>query len=74
MEHAPKLIKIDGEWQYVPLSAEEIAEREAFLAEQEALMEASRLEAQAKEQARLAGIQKLIDLGLTEEQAKALIS
>ena len=57
----------------VPLTAEEIAEREASaaaFAEEQAALEA---EATAKEAARQSGIAKLLALGLTQEEADALI-
>ncbi len=57
----------------VPLTAEEIAEREASaaaFAEEQAALEA---EAAAKEAARQSGIAKLLALGLTQEEADALI-
>ena len=62
-----------GEQQIIPLTAEEIAQREAdaaiFAAEQ-AVREA---EAAAKAAAKESGMAKLIALGLTQEEAEALI-
>lgn len=52
-----------------PLTAEELAEREVMQAEVEA-REAERI---AKEEAKANGMAKLIALGLTEEEAGALI-
>lgn len=62
-----------GEQQIVPLTAEEIKQREAdakAFAEAQAAAEA---EAAAKEAARQSGIDKLLKLGLTEEEANALV-
>jgi hypothetical protein len=53
-----------------PLNAEEISERESIIATQET-REAQRI---AKEEARASGIAKLLALGLTEEEAGALIN
>ena len=61
-----------GEQQVLPLTAEEIAQREAdaaaFAAEQAAREAAAAAEAEAK----ASGIAKLMALGLTEEEAQAL--
>jgi len=61
-----------GEQTYVPLTAEEIAKREAdeiaFL-EAQAQREA---EAQAKAEAKASALAKLAALGLTEEEANAI--
>lgn len=62
-----------GEQQVLPLTAEEIADREAAaaaFAEEQAAREA---EAAAKEAARQSGIAKLLALGLTEDEANALV-
>ena len=60
-----------GEQQVLPLTAEEIAQREAdaaaFAAEQAAR------EAAAAAEAKASGIAKLLALGLTQEEADALI-
>ena len=53
-----------------PLTPEEIVEREAMQAEAEA-REAQRV---AKEEAKANGMAKLIGLGLTQEEAGALIN
>lgn len=61
-----------GETQIVPLTAEEIAEREAnaiAYAEQKAQAEA---EAQAKAELKTSALAKLAELGLTEDEAKAI--
>jgi Holliday junction resolvasome RuvABC DNA-binding subunit len=61
-----------GEQTIVPLTAEEITQREAdaqAYAEQQAIQEA---EAQAKAEAKAAGIATLVALGLTEEQISAI--
>ena len=52
-----------------PLTSEEISEREVLQADKEA-REAERI---AKEEAKANGMAKLIALGLTEEEAGALI-
>ena len=62
-----------GQEYVIPLSAEEISQREgeaAILAEMQAAREA---EAAAKAAAKESGIAKLLALGLTEEEANALI-
>lgn len=61
-----------GEQVIVPLSAEEIAQREldlATAAERKAQREA---EAQAKAEAKASALAKLAALGLTEEEANAI--
>jgi hypothetical protein len=58
-----------GESYERPLTAEEIADREIMQAEYEA-REAERI---VKEEAKANGMAKLIALGLTEEEAGALI-
>jgi uncharacterized protein YceH (UPF0502 family) len=69
------LSKPEGEReQYIPLTAEEIAQREAdalAYAEEQAARQA---EAEAKADAKASAIAKLIALGLTEEEAQAFIS
>ncbi len=59
-----------GESYERPLTAEEIAEREAMALE----AEQRQAEQIAKEEARISGIAKLMSLGLTEEEAKALVN
>lgn len=56
-----------------PLTAEEIAEREAMSATAEAERTAREAEAQAKEEAKASGLAKLQALGLTEAEANALL-
>ena len=56
-----------------PLTAEEIAEREAMAATAEAERTAREAEAQAKEEAKASGLAKLQALGLTEAEANALL-
>jgi Holliday junction resolvasome RuvABC DNA-binding subunit len=61
-----------GEQTIVPLTAEELQQREAdaiAYAEQQAIQEA---EAQAKAEAKAAGIATLVALGLTEAQISAI--
>lgn len=69
------LSKPEGEREsIVPLTAEEIAQREADardFAEKEAALQA---EAEAKASAKASAIAKLVALGLTEEEAQAFIS
>jgi hypothetical protein len=62
-----------GERQIIPLTPEEIAEREALAAQ--ALADQAEREAaeQAKAEAKASGIAKLLALGLTEAEATALI-
>lgn len=62
-----------GEQTIVPLTAEEIAQREADAAAFAESQAAAEAEAAAKEAARQSGIAKLLALGLTEEEANALI-
>jgi hypothetical protein len=63
-----------GQEEIIPLTAEEVAELEqnrlAFIEEQEAEQAA----ANAKEALRQSGISKLMALGLTEEEANALVN
>ena len=62
-----------GEKQYIPLTAEEIAEREARALEYEA-QRAAEAEAQAQAEAdKASAISKLTALGLTEAEALALV-
>jgi Holliday junction resolvasome RuvABC DNA-binding subunit len=61
-----------GVQEVLPLTPEELAQREAdaqAYAEQQAIQEA---EAQAKAEAKAAGIAALVALGLTEEQISAI--
>jgi hypothetical protein len=63
-----------GEREIIPLTAEEIAEREAMAAQ--ALADQAEREAaeQAKAAAKASGIAKLLALGLTEAEATALVN
>lgn len=62
-----------GEKTIVPLSAEELAEREAMAAQVEANRLAEEQAAAEKEAARLSATEKLETLGLTPEEIAALI-
>jgi len=63
-----------GEREIIPLTAEEIAEREAMAAQ--ALADQAEREAAetAKATAKASGIAKLLALGLTEAEATALVN
>lgn len=63
-----------GEREIIPLTAEEIAEREAMAAQ--ALADQAEREAAetAKAAAKASGISKLLALGLTEAEAQALVN
>ena len=63
-----------GEREIIPLTAEEIAEREAMAAQ--ALADQAEREAAetAKANAKASGIAKLLALGLTEAEATALVN
>ena len=63
-----------GEQQLVPLTAEEIAVMQAAHAQAEADQLAAEEVAAAREAARASGIAKLLALGLTQEEAEALIN
>lgn len=74
-----ELIDITPEGSVVPiylevLSDEEQAERDTELAQAQVEQEAHEAEKQAKESAKISGMNKLIALGLTEEEAGALIN
>ena len=62
-----------GEQTIIPLTAEEIAQMEADRIAFEEEKAAAQAEADAKEAARQSGIAKLMVLGLTEEEAQALV-
>lgn len=62
-----------GEQQVIPLTAEEIAQREADAAAFAAEQAARDAEAAAAAEAKASGIAKLLALGLTEEEANALV-
>ena len=75
MTDTPKVVEVNCETNEVterPLTAEEIAQREAdaiVYAEQKAAQEA---EAEAKADAKASALAKLAALGLTEDEAKAI--
>lgn len=62
-----------GEQQILPLTAEEIAQHEAAAAAFAAEQAAREAEAAAAAEAKASGIAKLLALGLTEEEANALV-
>lgn len=62
-----------GEESIIPLTAEEIAQMEADHIAFEEAQAAAQAEAEAKEAARQSGIAKLLALGLTEDEANALV-
>jgi hypothetical protein len=62
-----------GEQEIIPLTPEEIEQLEARQVAWEAEKAAREAEAQAKAEAKASGIAKLIALGLTEEEAQALV-
>lgn len=61
-----------GEQEIVPLTAEEIAQRELDAANALAAQEAAEAEAAAIKAAKLSAEQKLADLGLTADEIAAL--
>jgi hypothetical protein len=63
-----------GEREIIPLTAEEIAEREAMAAQAELDRQAREAEETAKAQAKASGIAKLLALGLTQAEAEALLN
>ncbi len=63
-----------GEREIIPLTAEEIAEREAMAAQALADQAARQAEEAAKVTAKASGLAKLLALGLTEEEAAALLN
>jgi hypothetical protein len=62
-----------GEQQIIPLTAEEIADLETVRFQAEADRLLTEEAATAKEAAKASGIAKLLALGLTEEEANALV-
>ena len=62
-----------GEQSIIPLTAEEIAQIEVDRIAYEEAQAAAQAEAEAKEATRQSGIAKLLALGLTEDEANALI-
>ena len=76
MSEVPIRVEINcetGEETIIPLTAEEIAQMETDRIAYEEAQAAAQAEADAKEAARQSGIAKLMVLGLTEEEAKALV-
>ena len=63
-----------GERKEIPLSAEEIAEREAMAAQAELDRQAREAKETAKAEAKASGIAKLLALGLTQAEAEALLN
>ncbi len=63
-----------GEREIIPLTAEEIAEREAMAAQALADQAAREAEETAKAEAKASGIAKLLALGLTQAEAEALVN
>jgi hypothetical protein len=62
-----------GEVKDIPLTADEIEAREEMIAFQNARIAAEEAEAQAKAEIKTSALAKLQALGLTEEEANALI-
>ena len=62
-----------GEQKYVPLTAEEIAEREEMAAQAETDRIAREEQEEAAAEAKASAIAKLSGLGLTEEEITALV-
>ena len=76
MSEVPTRLEINcetGEQTVIPLTAEEIAQMETDRIAYEEAQAAAQAEADAKEAARQSGIAKLMVLGLTEEEAQALV-
>jgi hypothetical protein len=76
MSEVPTRLEINcetGEQTIIPLTAEEIAQMETDRIAYEEAQAAAQAEADAKEAARQSGIAKLMALGLTEEEAQALV-
>ena len=63
-----------GEREIIPLTAEEIAEREAMAAQALADQAEREAEETAKAAAKASGIAKLLALGLTQAEAEALVN
>lgn len=75
MAETPTKLVVDcatGEQTIVPLTAEEIAEREAVAAQLEAERAEREAAAEAQAEAKASALAKLTALGLTEEEAKAI--
>jgi hypothetical protein len=63
-----------GEREIIPLTEEELAERETMRVQAEADQAAREAAEQAKADAKASGIAKLLALGLTEAEAQALVN
>jgi hypothetical protein len=76
MSEIPTRLEINcetGEETIIPLTAEEIAQMETDRIAFEAAQSAAQAEADANEAVRQSGIAKLLALGLTEQEANALV-
>lgn len=76
MTDTPTKVIVDcstGEQSVVPLTAEEIAQREADRIAWEAEKARLEAEAQAKAEAKASALAKLTALGLSEDEAKAIV-
>jgi hypothetical protein len=63
-----------GEREIIPLTEEELVEREAMRVQAEADQAAREAEETAKAEAKASGIAKLLALGLTQAEAEALLN
>jgi hypothetical protein len=76
MSEVPTRVEINcetGEQTIIPLTAEEVAQMEADRLALQAALDARALEEMSLAEAKASGIAKLLALGLTEEEANALI-
>jgi hypothetical protein len=76
MSEVPTRLEINcetGEQTIIPLTVEEIAQMETDRIAYEEAQAAAQAEADANEATRQSGIAKLMVLGLTEEEAQALV-
>jgi hypothetical protein len=76
MSEVPTKLEINcetGEQTIIPLTSEEIAQLEADRLSMQAELDARALEEMAAAEAKASGIAKLLALGLTEEEANALV-
>ena len=75
MADTPTRIEVDcstGEQKVIPLTAAEIAELDQLRAKAEEEAAARKAEEEAKAAAKASALAKLAELGLTEEEAKAI--
>jgi hypothetical protein len=75
MADTPTRIEVDcstGEQKVIPLTAAEIAELDQMRAKAEEEAAARKAEEDAKAEAKASALAKLAELGLTEEEAKAI--